>query len=184
LARASGVKRDLRKDDPYLCFVDNWDGQGAKAVDFKVPIATTGDCLARYHVRLEEIRQSCDIISQLIDNIPSGPVNASPSGNINMPDKKDVYNSIEGTIQLFEMVMPNCGFDSPVGESYSAIEGANGEMGFFIVSAGGVHPWRVAPRPCSFINFQVFAKMFEGHQLADLVAILGSLNIIAAELDR
>ena len=184
LARASGVKRDIRKDDPYLCFADNWDGQGAKAVDFKVPIATTGDCLARYHVRLEEIRQSCHIISQLIDNIPEGPVNTSPSGNVSMPDKKAVYNSIEGTIQQFEMVMPNCGFDSPVGESYSAIEGANGEMGFFIVSAGGVYPWRVAPRPCSFINFQVFAKMFEGHQLADLVAILGSLNIIAAELDR
>jgi NADH-quinone oxidoreductase subunit D len=80
--------------------------------------------------------------------------------------------------------MPNCGFESPVGECYGAIEGANGEMGFFIVSDGGVSPWRVAPRPGSFINFQVFAKMFEGHQLADLVAILGSLNIIAAELDR
>ena len=184
LARASGVTRDLRKDDPYLCFEDNWDGQGAQSVDFKVPIATTGDCLARYYVRLEEIRQSCHIISQLIDDIPGGPVNASPSGNISMPDKDAIYTSIEGTIQQFEMVMPNCGFESPVGECYGAIEGANGEMGFFIVSAGGVHPWRVATRPGSFINFQSFPKMFEGHQLADLVAVLGSLNIIAAELDR
>jgi len=130
------------------------------------------------------MRQSCHIISELIDDIPGGPVNASPSGNISMPDKDAIYTSIEGTIQQFEMVMPNCGFESPVGECYGAIEGANGEMGFFIVSAGGVHPWRVAPRPGSFINFQSFPKMFEGHQLADLVAILGSLNIIAAELDR
>lgn len=184
LARASGVIRDLRKDEPYLCFADNWDGQGSRPVEFNVPIATTGDCLARYHIRLEEMRQACHIIRQLIDDIPGGSVNASPTGNINIPAKQDVYNSIEGTIQQFEMVMPNCGFESPVGECYGAIEGANGEMGFFIVSAGATCPWRVAPRPCSFINFQVFAKLFEGHQLADLVAVLGSLNIIAAELDR
>ena len=184
LARASGVTRDLRRDEPYLCYEDNWDDQGAKAVEFKVPMATTGDCLARYHVRLEEIKQSCNIINQLIDDIPGGPLNVTAGSGIKMPEKDAVYNTIEGTIQQFEMIMPNCGFESPVGESYSAIEGANGEMGFFIVSAGSDKPWRVAPRPCSFINFQVFAKMFEGHQLADLVAILGSLNIIAAELDR
>ncbi len=135
-------------------------------------------------MRLEEIKQSCNIISQLIDDIPGGPLNVTAGSGIKMPEKDAVYNTIEGTIQQFEMIMPNCGFESPVGESYSAIEGANGEMGFFIVSAGSDKPWRVAPRPCSFINFQVFAKMFEGHQLADLVAILGSLNIIAAELDR
>ncbi len=184
LARASGVTRDLRKDDPFLCFEDNWDGQGAEPVEFSVPIATTGDCLARYHVRLEEIKQSCHIIRQLIDNIPGGPLNVLPSGGIHMPPKDQVYNSIQGTIQQFELVMPNRGWESPVGECYGAIEGPNGEYGFFVVSDGGPCAWRVAPRPCSFINFQTFAKMLEGHQLADLVAILGSLNIIAAELDR
>jgi NADH-quinone oxidoreductase subunit D len=184
LARASGVTRDLRKDEPFLCFEDNWDGQGAKAVDFDVPIATTGDCLARYHVRLEEIKQSCHIIRQLIDDIPDGPLDVLPSAGIKMPSKDEVYNSIQGTIQQFELVMPNRSFESPVGECYAAIEGPNGEYGFFIVSDGGPNSYRVAPRPCSFINFQTFAKMFEGHQLADLVAVLGSLNIIAAELDR
>ncbi len=184
LARASGVTRDLRMDDPFLCFEDNWDGQGSEPVKFDVPIATTGDCLARYHVRLEEIKQSCHIIRQLIDTIPGGPLNVLPSGGIHMPPKDQVYNSIQGTIQQFELVMPNRGWESPIGECYSAIEGPNGEYGFYIVSDGGPCAWRVAPRPCSFINFQTFAKMLEGHQLADLVAILGSLNIIAAELDR
>ncbi|MBT4529638.1 MAG: NADH-quinone oxidoreductase subunit D [Phycisphaerae bacterium] len=184
LARASGVTRDLRKDDPFLCFEENWDGQGAKPVEFKVPTATTGDCLARYHVRLEEIKQSCHIITQLIDDIPGGSVDVLPSGGIQMPPKDQVYSSIQGTIQQFELIMPNHGWESPVGECYGAIEGPNGEYGFYIVSDGGPCAWRAAPRPCSFINFQTFAKMFEGHQLADLVAILGSLNIIAAELDR
>jgi len=184
LARASGVERDLRKDDPYLCFADNWDGQGASPVEFQVPIATTGDCLARYHVRLEEIKQSCAIVRQLIDNIPQGPLDVLPGGGIHLPPKEEVYSSIEGTIQQFELVMPNRGWESPIGECYGAIEGPNGEYGFYIVSDGGPCAWRAAPRPCSFINFQTFPKMFEGHQLADLVAILGSLNIIAAELDR
>ena len=107
-----------------------------------------------------------------------------PSAGVKMPPKQEVYDSIQGTIQQFELVMPNRGFESPVGECYGAIEGPNGEYGFFVVSDGGPNSWRVAPRPCSFINFQTFAKMFEGHQLADLVSILGSLNIIAAELDR
>mgnify|MGYP002848452845 FL=1 len=184
LARASGVKRDIRKAEPYLCFADNWDGQGAQPVEFQIPIAKSGDCLARYHVRLEEIKQSCDIIRQLIYNIPGGSVDALPSSGIQMPPKEQVYNSIQGTIQQFELVMPNRGWTSPVGEVYSAIEGPNGEYGYFVVADGGPCAWRCATRPCSFINFQTFAKMFEGHQLADLVAVLGSLNIIAAELDR
>ena len=184
LARASGVTRDLRKDDPYLCYADNWDGQGAQPVEFQVPIATTGDCLARYIVRLEEMKQSCHIIRQLIDDIPGGPVDALPGSGIIMPPLSEVYGSIEGTIQQFELVMPNRGWESPVGECYGAIEGPNGEYGFYIVADGGPCAWRAATRPCSFINFQTFAKMIEGHQLADLVAILGSLNIIAAELDR
>jgi NADH-quinone oxidoreductase subunit D len=184
LARAAGVKRDLRKDEPYLCYKDNWDGQGAEAVKFSVPIATTGDCLARYFVRVEELKQSCKIIDQLIDNIPGGPIDAIPDGKTRLPAKGDVYGSIEGMIQQFELIMTNRGWDTPVGECYGAIEGPNGELGFYIVADGGRCPWRASTRPPSFIHFQILPKMLEGHMLADLVAVLGSLNIIAAELDR
>ena len=184
LARASGVKRDLRKDEPYLCYKDNWDGQGAEAVKFNVPIATDGDCLCRYLVRVEELKQSCKIIDQLIDNIPGGPMDASPEGKMRIPPKGDVYGSIEATIQHFEIFMHNRGFDTPIGEAYGAIEGPNGELGFYIVGDGGRTPWRAATRPPSFIHFQLLPKLLEGHMLADLVAVLGSLNIIAAELDR
>lgn len=184
LARASGVRRDLRKDEPYLCYAPNWDGQGAEPVEFSVPIATTGDCYARYLVRLEELKQSIRIIDQLIDRIPKGPMNVVPDGKVHIPAKGEVYGSIEATIQHFEIFMHNRGFDTPIGETYGAIEGPNGELGFFIVADGGRTPWRASTRPPSFINYQSFPKMLEGHQLADLVAVLGSINVIAAELDR
>ena len=184
VARASGVKRDIRKSEPYLCFKDNWDGQGASAVDFAVPIAHDGDCYSRYLVRLEEIQQSIKIIRQLIDNIPGGPMNAVTEGKLVKPEKGDVYGSIEGTIQQFELIMPNRGWDAPVGEAYGCIESPNGELGFYVVADGGPNAWRAATRPPAFMHFAVFAKMLEGHMLADLVAVLGSLNIIAAELDR
>lgn len=184
LARASGVRRDLRKDEPYLCYADDWDGQGAEAVAFDVPVASDGDCYCRYLVRVEEIRQSMRIIDQLIDRIPGGPINAYPEGKNVKPEKGDVYGSIEATIQQFELVMTNRGWDTPVGETYAAIESPNGELGYYLVADGGRCPWRVAVRPPSFVHFSVFPKMLEGHQLADLVAVLGSLNIIAAELDR
>ena len=184
MARSAGVKRDIRQDEPYLCFADNWDGQGAKAVDFKVPIMTTGDVYARYLVRLEEMRQSIDIINQLIDNIPPGPVNVSPEGKETLPPKDQVYGSIEGLIQHFELIMTNRGFTAPMGEVYYAIETANGEQGFYIVSAGENVPWRARTRPACFINYQSFAKLIEGHMISDVVAVLGSINVIAAELDR
>lgn len=184
MARASGVRRDLRKDEPYLCFADNWDGQGAKAVDFQVPVMETGDCYARYLVRMEEIKQSCHIIRQLIDNIPGGPVNVSPEGKEVLPPKEQVYGSIEGLIQHFELVMTNRGFAAPVGEVYGCIESANGELGYYIVSSGDNVPWRVRTRPGSFINYSIFPKLVQGHNISDIVACLGSINVIAAELDR
>jgi len=183
-ARASGVRRDLRKDEPYLCFKDNWDGQGAEAVKFNVAVAGDGDCYCRFLVRMEELKQSIKIIDQLIDRIPAGPMNASPEGKLVQPPKGDVYGSIEATIQQFELIMHNRGFDAPIGACYAAIESPNGELGYYIVGDGGRCPWRVAVRPPSFIHFSVFARLLEGHMLADLVAVLGSLNIIAAELDR
>jgi len=184
MARASGVERDIRKDEPYLCFRNDWDGQGAPAVQFKVPVMTTGDVYARYLVRLEEVRQSLGIIRQLIDNIPPGPVDVSPEGKEVLPPKDQVYSSIEGLIQHFEMIMTNRGFEAPRGEVYGCIETANGELGYYIISDGGNVPWRARTRPNSFINYQVFPKMMEGHMISDVVAVLGSINIIAAELDR
>ncbi len=184
IARASGVKADLRKDQPYLCYADNWDNRGTPAVKFKVPIATTGDVFARYLVRLEEIRQAAYIIEQLIDDIPAGPINIDDDGKMNKPDKTSVYGSIEGLIQHFELVMTNRGWTAPVAQAYAANETANGELGFFIVSDGGPRAWRAKCRPPSFINYAVFPKLIEGHLLSDLVAVLGSLNVIAAELDR
>ncbi|MEX2672929.1 MAG: NADH-quinone oxidoreductase subunit D, partial [Phycisphaeraceae bacterium] len=184
LARAAGVKRDLRKDEPYLCYADNWDGQGAEPVKFKVPIATTGDVYARYLVRVEELKQSIGIIEQLIDNIPGGPMNVDSDGKMVKPTKDQVYGSIEGLIQHFELIMTNRGWEAPVAEVYAAQETANGELGYHIVSDGGPRAWRAHTRPPSFIHFGVFSQMMEGHLLADAVAILGSLNIIAAELDR
>lgn len=184
MARASGVKRDIRKDEPYLCFKDNWDGQGAPAINFKVPVMTTGDVYARYLVRLEEVRQSLGIIRELIDDIPPGPVNVSPEGKDVLPPKDQVYGSIEGLIHHFELVMTNRGFEAPKGEVYGCIESANGELGYYIVSDGGNVPWRARTRPNSYINYQCFPKMMEGHMISDVVAVLGSINIIAAELDR
>ncbi len=184
MARASGVKRDLRKAEPYLCFADNWDGEGAEAVSFNVPIATTGDCFARYLVRVEELKQSIKIIDQLLDRIPSGPIDSLADGKVRMPGKNDVYGSIEGAIQQFELVMPNRGFDAPIGEIYYAQESGSGELGYFIVADGSKHAWRVRTRPPMFVNYSVMPKLVEGHQLADMVAIIGSINIIAGELDR
>ena len=112
IARAAGVRRDLRKDEPYLCYADNWNGQGAEAVHFKVPVAYTGDVYARYLVRLEELKQSSSIVDQLIDRIPSGPLNVGDDGKIALPDKSAVYGSIEGLIQHFELVMTKRGWEA------------------------------------------------------------------------
>ncbi len=184
MARSAGVKRDVRKDSPYLCYADNWDGQGASAVKFKVPITQVGDAYSRYFVRLEEIRQSIGIIEQLIDNIPGGSVDTFADSKVVKPNKKDVYGSIEGLIQHFELIMTNRGWAPPIAESYGCVETANGELGYFIVSDGGPRPWRVKTRPPSFINYSVMAKLTEGHMLSDIPAVLGSINVVAAELDR
>ena len=184
MARGSGVRRDLRKDEPYLCYADNWDNDGAEAVKFSVPLAEGGDAYCRFLVRVEEIKQSIRIIDQLIDNIPGGPVDTFADSKMVKPNKKEVYGSIEGLIQHFELIMTNRGWEPPIAECYGANETANGELGYYIVSGGGKVPWRVKTRPPSFINYQVAAKMIEGHLLSDIVAVIGSINVVAAELDR
>jgi NADH-quinone oxidoreductase subunit D len=153
-------------------------------VKFQVPICTDGDCLARYIVRMEEMKQSAKIIEQLIDRIPTGPINGDVNAKVATPEKGDVYGSIEATIQLFELRMHNRGLDAPVGECYHAVESPNGELGYYLVADGGRCAFRARTRPPSFLNFSVFSKLIEGHQIADVVAVMGSLNIIAAELDR
>ncbi len=183
-ARASGVKRDLRKDEPYLCYADNWDGKGAEAVQFKVPIAYGGDVLARFQVRLEEIHQAVSIIEQVIKVMPQGPVNVLADAKATLPDKREIFFSIEGLIHHFEKVMTNRGWRPPIGEAYGAIESPTGELGFYLASDGGNCAYRARCRPPGFINYQCFPKLIEGHQISDVVAVLGSLQIIAAELDR
>jgi len=175
IARASGVHVDLRKDAPYLAYPD---------FDFEVPYSEEGDCWARFMVRMEEMQQSARIIEQAIAKLPSGPVNLPIAEKLNLPDKATTYNSMEGLIQHFELVMPNRGFETPVDEVYAAIEGPNGELGYYLVADGTEFAWRARTRPPSFIHFSVFPHIIKDHMLADVVAVLGSLSIIAAELDR
>ena len=175
IARASGVTRDLRKDSPYLAYAD---------LEFKVPCASEGDSYSRYLLRMAEIRESLKIVTQAVENLPSGPVNVGVDERVALPDKKQVYQTIEGTITHFELTMLNRGFTVPMEESYAAIEAPNGELGFYLAGDGSDRAYRARCRPPSFIHFAVFPHLIRGHTLSDIVAVLGSLNIIAAELDR
>jgi len=177
IARASGVTRDLRKDEPYLAYPEL---QGA----FKVVCANGGDCYSRYLVRMEEMIQSLNIIAAAVENLPSGPVNVALDEKLTIPDKTATYRSIEGLIQHFELFMWNRRWETPINEVYAATETANGELGYYVVADGSGKPWRARTRPPSFIHFALFPHLAEGHQISDVPAILGSLNIIAAELDR
>jgi NADH-quinone oxidoreductase subunit D len=175
IARASGVTRDLRKDDPYLAYND---------FDFQICCATAGDCFARYLVRMAELRESLKIVEQAIENLPSGPINVEIDERTALPEKQQVYQTIEGTISHFELVMWNRGFVVPHDEIYSAFEAPNGELGFYVVGDGTDVAYRARCRPPSYIHFALFPHLIRGHTLSDVVAVLGSLNIIAAELDR
>ncbi len=175
VARASGVTRDLRKDEPYLAYAD---------FDFNICCAKAGDCFARYYVRMAEMRESLRIVAAAIENIPSGPANVGVDERTALPTKQQVYQTIEGTITHFELVMQNRGFTVPNEETYSAIEAPNGELGFYLAGDGSNVAYRARCRPPSFIHFALFPQLIRGHTLSDVVAVLGSLNIIAAELDR
>ena len=175
IARASGVTYDLRKDEPYLAYSD---------FEFDVPYATEGDCYARFHVRMEEMVQSARILRQALDKLPSGPVNVPIADKFPIPDKGTTYGSMEGLIQHFELVMPNRGFQTPKKEVYAAVEGPSGELGYYLICDGTQVAWRTRTRPPAFVHFQLFPHMIKNHMISDIVAVLGSLNIIAAELDR
>lgn len=184
MARASGIKRDVRKDFPYLCYADNWDNQGAEAVKFQVPVATEGDAYSRFLVRVQEMYQSIKIVEQLLGRIPGGPVDTFSDAKMVKPPKNEVYGSIEGLIQHFELIMSNRGWKAPVAEGYACVESPNGELGYYIVADGTARPWRVKVRPPIFINYSTMAKLTEGHMVSDVVVVIGSINVIAAELDR
>jgi NADH-quinone oxidoreductase subunit D len=175
IARASGVTRDLRKDEPYLSYAD---------FDFKVPCMTSGDCYARYLVRMAEMWESLKIVAQAVENLPAGPVDVGIEQRTALPGKRQVYSTIEGLISHFELSMSNRGFETPHEEAYAAIESPNGELGFYVVGDGTDVAYRARCRPPSYIHFAMFPDLIKGHTLSDIVAVLGSLNIIAAELDR
>ena len=177
IARASGVVRDLRKDEPYLAYAE-------LNSSFKVICGTTGDCLARYLVRMDEMLESLKIIEAALENLPSGPINVDVNGKAVLPNQMSVYRSIEGLIQHFELIMTNRQWRTPTEEVYGAIESPNGELGFYVIADGSGTAYRARTRPPSFIHFAMFPYLIVGHQLSDVVAVLGSLNIIAAELDR
>ena len=170
--RATGIAHDLRKTEPY------W---GYETYQFEIPTGTQGDTYDRTFVRFREMEESRKIILQAIERIPGGPVMVDDH-LVALPAKDKVYNTMEGLINHFKLVMH--GIQPPRGEVYSATEGGNGELGFYIVSDGGPAAWRVRIRPPCFANYSTFPKMITGQMVADAVAALGSINVIAGELDR
>jgi len=170
--RASGVDLDLRRDRPYYAYND---------IDFDVVIGSNGDVYDRYLVRLEEMRQSVKIIRQCINKLPSGPIWVEDR-RVRIPEKMEVYSKMEVLIHHFKIFME--GIDVPKGEAFTCVEGPNGELGFYVVSRGGPKAWRMRVKSPSFMLFQSFEYAIKGDKIPDAVASLGSVNIIAGELDR
>lgn len=171
--RASGVPYDVRRAHPYLRY---------DQVDFEIPVGTVGDCWDRFIVRIREMEQSARIIEQCLDQMPDdGPINISDP-RVVLPPKEEVYDTIEGTIQHFKIIME--GLKLPAGEVYSYTEGGNGELGFYLVSDGSGTPYRVRMRPPCFFTTSGIERMLPGQKLADLVPCFGSLNMVGGECDR
>jgi len=170
--RASGVAYDLRFSDPYYYY---------DSFDFNMVVGSVGDTYDRMMVRFEEMNESMKIIKQAMKRIPDGPINVADK-RITMPSKACVYTGIEGMMNQFKLVID--GVKVPEGEHYGAFEAANGELGFYIVSDGSGTPYKVKVRPPSFYHIAAFAKIIENYQVADAIMTLGSLNIIAGEMDR
>lgn len=170
--RASGVEHDLRKDEPYLVYNN---------LDFSIPVYSDGDTLARFYVRMAEMRESVSILRQALDKLPSGPYNASESKRV-LPVKERTYGKMEELIHDFMLV--NFGINPPIGEIYHAIEGSKGELGFYLVSHGEGYPWRLKIRSPSFVNLQALPVMIRGGMISDIVAVIGSLDPVMGEADK
>jgi NADH-quinone oxidoreductase subunit D len=172
IARASGVPFDLRKSNPYSSYED---------FEFGVPIGKRGDVYDRFLVRLAEMRESAKIVQQAIDGLPEGPTNTSDR-KIAPPPRQELDTSMESLIHHFKLFTE--GFRPPVGEAYAGIEGSKGELGFYIISDGSNRPYRWHERPSSFMNLKSLEVMATGRMLADVVAIIGSIDIVLGEIDR
>jgi NADH-quinone oxidoreductase subunit D len=170
--RGSGVDWDLRRDNPY---------SGYEKYSFKVPVGEKCDTFDRYKVRFVEMREAVKIIDQALKSLKPGPVLADQP-QVCYPPKENVYNSIEGLIHHFKIASE--GFPVPAGEVYQGIEAPKGELGFYIVSDGSNKPYRMRVRPPSFVNLSAIEKMAKGAMIADLVAVIGTLDIVLGEIDR
>jgi NADH-quinone oxidoreductase subunit D len=174
MLRSTGAPRDLRKDTPYLAYAE---------LDFEVPVGIKGDNYDRYFVRMREMDESVHMIRQLVDLLAKtpGPINVDDR-RCSFPEKEHVYTEIESLINHFKLVMD--GPKVPAGEVYLAHEGANGELGFYIVSTGEGVPYKVHVRSPSFVAMGIASRMLDGYQLADLIPTFGSINMIGGECDR
>ena len=170
--RGSGVAWDLRKSQPYDAYAE---------MDFDVPVGKTGDCYARYLVRIEEMRQSLRIIKQCIDNMPDGPVLAE-NNKITPPKRGEMKQSMEALIHHFKLYTE--GFHVPAGEVYAAVEAPKGEFGVYLVADGTNKPYRAKLRAPGYPHLQAMDHMAKGHQLADVAAIIGTMDIVFGEIDR
>ncbi len=170
--RASGVDYDIRKAQPYLDY---------ERFDFEVPVGTVGDVYDRYLVRMEEMRQSVRILEQAVADLPDGPLNAD-APKVVLPSKEKVLTSMEDLIHHFIIITE--GISAPVGEVYHAIEAPKGELGFYLVSDGGPAAYRCRIRPAAFVNLQAIETFAVGQMIADVVAIIGSLDPVMGEVDR
>jgi len=171
-ARGSGVDWDLRRDMPY---------GGYEKLDFKVPVETAGDVFARYQVRMGELRESNSMVKQAIANLPDGPVKAD-APKIVLPDREKMKTQMESLIHHFKIVTE--GFTVPEGEVYQGVESPRGEMGYYVVSDGTAKPYRVHMRSPSFANLNAIGVMCEHNLLADVVAAIGSIDIVLGDVDR
>jgi len=172
ILRGCGVGWDIRKSNPY---------SGYDKFEFDIPTGKNGDVYDRYLVRLEEMRQSLRIVGQALDGIPEGDFVARVQGVV-LPPKEEVLSNIEALIFQFKLVVE--GFSAPVGEVYHSIESPKGELGYYIVSDGSNKPYRIRVRPPCFVNLSALPKMIEGRLIADVVATIGSIDIVLGEVDR
>ncbi len=170
--RGSGVDIDLRRDMPYSSY---------EKFQFRVPVSQEGDVFARYMCRVQELRESIGIVRQALDGMPEGPTKADAPGVV-LPDREKMKTQMESLIYHFKIITE--GFAVPAGEVYQAVESPRGEMGYYIVSDGTAKPYRVHMRSACFANLQTLAKMCEGKLLADVVAAIGSIDIVLGEIDR
>ena len=170
--RASGVDIDLRRDAPY---------SGYENFKFKVPVRSEGDVFARYICRVEELRESIAMVQQALAGMPEGPIKAD-APKVVLPDREKMKTQMEALIYHFKIITE--GFAVPAGEVYQAVESPRGEMGYYVVSDGTAKPYRVHMRGPSFANLQSLAKMCEGQLIADVVAAIGSIDVILGDVDR